>query len=131
MQSRIMLMVHDVEKAAAWFSQLLDARSAHGGPYYDQIESSDGHLLFELHRLDAEEHGVLIDADTDLGVGILVYLDVLDIKATVHRAAALGAEIVEEPHFAEQAGHTEAIVREPNGYLLAFYTPGNVLELTD
>ena len=50
-----MLVVSDVPASSAWYQELLDATSGHGGDEFDMIMS--GHdLLLMLHHSDHVEH---------------------------------------------------------------------------
>lgn len=126
MKTEIMLFVDDVEKSSAWYQQLLGAKSGHGGPEYEMIIDEEGELLFQLHKLDGDEHGVdLSRDDSPRGEGVLVYVNVADMQAIYRRAQSMKANVLRAPTFIELAGHTEFVVKDPDGYSLAIYTRGN------
>lgn len=126
MKTEAMLFVTDVEGSSAWYQSLLGARSGHGGAEYEMIVDDEGELLFQFHRLDGEEHGVsLADAEVPRGAGVLLYVNVPDVIATYRKAREMGAVIEAEPSFQRLAGHTEFVLRDPDGYLLAPYTRGD------
>lgn len=126
MKTEVMLFVEDVEKTSAWYQDLLGARSGHGGSEYEMIIDEEGELLFQLHKLDGDEHGIdLSGDDSPRGAGILVYVSVDDVQGVYRRAQSMGANMLGAPAFIELAGHTEFVVKDPNGYSLAIYTRGN------
>lgn len=123
MKSEVMFFVADVEKSSLWYQALLGAKSGHGGPYYEMIQDQEGELLFQLHKLDGDEHGVdLTDTTIPRGAGVLIYVQVPDVQQVFEQATSMGATIESPPTFIELAGHTECIVKDPDGYSLALYS---------
>lgn len=126
MKVQIMLFVKDVEASSAWYQQLLGVRSGHGGSEYEMIVDAGGELLFQLHHLDGDEHGVnLVSDDTPRGAGVLAYVQVDDVQAIYRQAKRMNAPVSGQPEFINIAGHTEFIVKDPDGYSLAIYARGN------
>ncbi|NJN52117.1 MAG: VOC family protein [Gammaproteobacteria bacterium] len=124
MQAEVMLFVRDVPKSSAFLQQLLGAKSGHGGDEYEMIVDDAGTLLFQLHRVDGDEHGVELREDTPRGAGVLVYVRVDDVRAVFRRAQDMNADIVTQPEYNPLAYHTEFVVRDLDGYGLAIYTRG-------
>ncbi len=124
MRSEVMLFVRDVAKSSSFLQQLLGAKSGHGGEEYEMIVDEEGTLLFQLHRLDGDEHGVELTDSTPRGAGVLVYVNVDDVRAVYRRAREMKADIVTAPGYNPLAYHTEFVVRDPDGYGLAVYTRG-------
>ena len=123
MKTEVMLFVADVQKSSGWYQSLLGAKSGHGGPEYEMILDEEGQLLFQLHKLDGDEHGMnLSDPSVTRGTGVLIYIQVPDIQGVFQQARAMGASVESEPTFIELAGHTECIVKDPDGYSLALYS---------
>ncbi len=123
MKSEIMLFVNNVEASSNWYQELLGATSAHGGSEYEMLTDDSGVLLFQLHKLGGEEHGVnLQDNNSPRGAGVLCYVNVDDVEVIFEKAKQMGADIENEPTFIELAGHTEFILRDPDGYSLAIYS---------
>ena len=128
MKSDVMFFARDVQASSKWYQQLLGARSGHGGPEYEMIVDEEGTLLLQLHHLESEEHNVGVEDEGTLrGAGVLVYITVPDVVATWKRAQSMNADIVSKPPFIQLAGHTEFVVRDPDGYALAVCTRGNVV----
>ncbi len=120
-----MLFVDDVEASSRWFQSLLGAKSAHGGREYEMLVDEAGQLLLQLHHADAEEHGgARLPHGSARGAGVLLYCRVPDVKAAHRRAQEMGATIEGPPTFIQLAGHTEFVVRTPDGYALALYQRG-------
>jgi predicted enzyme related to lactoylglutathione lyase len=126
MKSEVMLFVRDVEASSRWYQSLLGVKSGHGGPEYEMIVDDDGQLLFQFHKLAGEEHGVnLSDDNSPRGAGVLVYLNVPDVNVVYSKAIKMGATVDSAPTYIDLAGHTEFVVKDPDGYSLAIYTRGN------
>lgn len=123
MKTEIMLFVKDVEASSIWYQKLLSAKSAHGGPEYEMLCDDDGELLFQLHKVDGDEHGVnLEDEAIPRGAGVLCYVNVPDVMEVHKQAQLMGANIRSEPTFIKLAGHTEFVLQDPDGYSLAIYS---------
>jgi catechol 2,3-dioxygenase-like lactoylglutathione lyase family enzyme len=120
-----MLFVDDVEASSRWFQTLLGAKSAHGGREYEMLRDEAGELLLQLHHADAEEHGdARLPAGSVRGAGVLLYFKAPDVRAAYERAMAMKAVVEGPPNFIKLAGHTEFVVRTPDGYALAIYQRG-------
>jgi hypothetical protein len=121
-----MLFVDDVEASSKWYQQLLGAQSAHGGPEFETL-MLDGRLVLQLHRADAEEHGgPRLPEGATRGAGVLLYVQVPDVRATHTTAVSMRADIETTPSYIDLARHTEFIVRDPDGYALSVFQPGEV-----
>jgi predicted enzyme related to lactoylglutathione lyase len=126
MQSDVMLFVKNVPESSAWYQELLGAKSAHGGEEFEMIVDDDKNLLFQLHRLEGDEHGINLSEDSSpRGAGVLVYVSVDDVQATFARATEMQAQVVDPPNYVALAGHTEFIVKDPDGYAIAVSTRGD------
>ncbi|MDP7143742.1 MAG: hypothetical protein QGI68_02105 [Pseudomonadales bacterium] len=126
MRTEVMLFVQDVESSSKWYQQLLEAKSGHGGSEYEMIVDDEGSLLFQLHHLDGDEHNVNVTASTSRGDGVLTYVHVDDVNRIHERAKTMNANVLTNPNYIELAGHTEFIIRDPDGYSLAIYSNGKV-----
>ena len=84
-------------------------------------------LVLQLHPAAAREHGdTRLPVGAAPGAGVLFYFQVDDVRALHAHATNLGAHVEGPPAFARQAGHTEFVVRDPDGYALAIYQRGEV-----
>jgi len=120
-----MIFVDDVEATSAFLQRLLGLKSAHGGKEYEMLVDQAGGLVLQLHHADAEEHGgARLPAGAPRGAGVLLYFNVPDVRAAHANARAMGARCEGEPTFIRLAGHTEFVVRDPDGYALAIYQRG-------
>ena len=121
MHTDVTLSVKDVEESSRWYQELLGCRSAHGGPYFEILAKED-ELILMLHTQDAPEHEWSANSsgpDLGRGVSVSISVDTLDEVEAIHqRAKAMGARVLAEPHFNEQAGHTELEVQDLDGYYL-------------
>jgi hypothetical protein len=118
-----MLFVKDVANSSAWYQNLLGAVSAHGGPEYEMLTDSEGELLFQLHKLEGDEHGVSLSDDSSIrGAGVLCYVRVDDVQEIYTKALSMNADVKSGPTFLDLAGHTEFIVKDLDGYSLAVYS---------
>ncbi len=122
-----MLFVDDVEATSRWFQTLLGVKSAHGGHEYEMLKDETGQVFLQLHHADGEEHGgARLPKDSVRGAGVLLYFKVADVRASHARAVSMGATAEGPPTFIKLAGHTEFVVRTPDGYALALYQRGEV-----
>jgi catechol 2,3-dioxygenase-like lactoylglutathione lyase family enzyme len=122
-----MLFVDDVEATSRFLQDLLGLKSAHGGKEYEMLVDADRNLAVQLHHADAEEHGgERLPENAPRGAGVLLYFRVPDVRASYRRAQELAAPCESAPTFIHLAGHTEFVVRTPDGYALALYQRGDV-----
>ena len=120
-----MIFVDDVEASSRWYQELLGLKSAHGGPHYEMLMDEAGALALQLHHADAEEHGgERLPAGSARGTGVLLYIRSSDVRRAHAKALAMGARCESEPTYIEQARHTEFVTRDPDGYAIAVYQPG-------
>lgn len=118
-----MLFVDDVEATSRWFQTLVGLKSAHGGKEYEMLMDEAG-LCLQLHHADAEEHGgERLPKGSARGAGVL-YCKVADVHAAHEKAKAMSATVEGKPTFIKLAGHTEFVVRTPDGYAIALYQRG-------
>jgi catechol 2,3-dioxygenase-like lactoylglutathione lyase family enzyme len=122
-----MIFADDVEATSRWYQQLLGLKSAHGGPHFEMLMDAGGALALQLHHADAEEHGgERLPVGSSRGAGVLLYFKTDDVRAIYAKAQAMGARLETEPTFVQLAGHTEFVVRDPDGYAIAVCQRGNV-----
>jgi catechol 2,3-dioxygenase-like lactoylglutathione lyase family enzyme len=122
-----MLFVDDVEATSRWFQALLGLKSAHGGREYEMLMDDAGQLALQLHHADAEEHGgERLPAGSARGAGVLLYFRTADVRAVHAKAKAMNAAVESDPVFIKLAGHTEFVVRTPDGYAIAVCQRGEV-----
>ena len=122
-----MLFVEDVEATSRWMQEMLGLKSAHGGKEFEMLVDDDRKVTLQLHHADAEEHGDnRLPAGAPKGAGVLLYVQAPDVRAAYAKAQAMGATCEGPPTFIRQAGHTEFVVRDPDGYALAIYQRGEV-----
>src|SRR5690242_2558541 len=89
-----LLSVRDVEASSAWYQQLLQLKSAHGGHEYDRLEWA-GEVVLHLHRWGVEHHhGPFGDVtDKPYGNGVALWIETGDFDGVAARAHAMGATI--------------------------------------
>ena len=120
-----MIFVDDVQATSRWFQDVLGLKSAHGGPHYEMLVDADGALALQLHHADADEHGGnRLPSGSARGAGVLLYMKTPDVRAAHANAIAQNATVEGAPEFIELAGHTEFVVRSPDGYAIALYQRG-------
>jgi catechol 2,3-dioxygenase-like lactoylglutathione lyase family enzyme len=122
-----LIAVRNVRASSRWYQTLLasDAVPDHEHRnWYDRI-FCDGQLVLQLHAWDEEHHPNLVNADAaPPGHGVLLWFEVSDFDAAVHRARSLKAKIVEEPHVNPNARQKEIWIRDPDGYVVVLAGPG-------
>jgi catechol 2,3-dioxygenase-like lactoylglutathione lyase family enzyme len=120
-----MIFADDVEGTSRWYQDLLGLRSAHGGPHYEMLMDGGGALALQLHHAAAEEHGgERLPTGSARGAGVLLYFKTDDVRALYAKAKGMGVTLESDPEFIELAGHTEFVVRDPDGYAIAIYQRG-------
>jgi len=118
-----LIAVSDVERSSRWYQKLLDCQGGHGGQQYEQL-MLDGRMLMQLHKWGDHDHPNLGNPDEAAhGYGVLLWFETPHFDEAVARARALKAEIVEEPHFNNNARHREIWVRDPDGYVVVLASP--------
>ena len=114
-----MLVVRDVPASSRWYQELLGLKSAHGGEEFEMLMGERG-LDLMLHHLDFAEHpGIEDPRQGTPGRGVLLYFTVNDVQAAFERATAMGADLVDEPHYNPNARSVEFTLRDPDGYSLS------------
>ena len=116
-----MLFVHDVEATSRWYQDLFGVRSAHGGPEFEMLAVGEHEIVLQLHHVDADEHGDH-DPGERPGAGVLLYFQADDVRAVHAKAVEMGADVDGEPAWIELAGHTEFVVRDPDGYAISVHS---------
>jgi predicted enzyme related to lactoylglutathione lyase len=122
-QPQPMIAVRDVEASSRWYQRLLGLQSDHGGPEYERLLAG-GVLVLQLHQREVEHHhGPIVDADREVGNGVLLWFgDVANFDEVVTRAGQLAAPVVRPPHRnppeggGNGPGHREIWIRDPDGY---------------
>jgi catechol 2,3-dioxygenase-like lactoylglutathione lyase family enzyme len=117
-----LIAVADVEASSRWYQRLLDCKSGHGGPEFEQL-LFEGEPILQLHAWDAEaeddRHVNMGRADIkSRGNGVLLWFETDDLDAAVARAKEIRAEILERPHINPKARHRECWLRDPDGYVV-------------
>jgi catechol 2,3-dioxygenase-like lactoylglutathione lyase family enzyme len=110
--------VADVARSFAWYQQLLGlpaSSAAHED--FGQIVDADGTVLLCLHGWGAHEHPPLAGPENGrAGNGLLLFFRIDDFDDALRRAAALVAELAEQPHVNPGTGTREFALRDPDGY---------------
>jgi catechol 2,3-dioxygenase-like lactoylglutathione lyase family enzyme len=125
-EAQPLIAVRNVRASSRWYSELLgaDALPEHSHrDFYDRICCS-GRMLLQLHAWDEESHPNLVNAEAaPPGHGVVLWFQVDDFEAAVERAYALGAEVIEEPHFNPAPRHREMWLRDADGYVVVIASP--------
>jgi catechol 2,3-dioxygenase-like lactoylglutathione lyase family enzyme len=122
-----LIAVRNVRTSSRWYQTLLAADSMPEHEHrqmYDRIYC-DGEFVLQLHAWDEDDHPNLVNRDAaPPGHGVLIWFEVSDFDAAVHRARSLHAQIIEEPHVNPNAGQKEMWIRDPDGYVVVLAGPG-------
>lgn len=124
MRPQTLIVVHDVQASAGWYTRLLGCRNDHGGTEYDRLFRGD-ELIMQLHSFEADHHhGPLADPnDRPYGNGVLLWFELDDFDAAVQRARELGAAVVRDVHRNPNPAHWELWLRDPDGYTVVLASP--------
>jgi catechol 2,3-dioxygenase-like lactoylglutathione lyase family enzyme len=123
------IAVRDVRASSRWYQSLLGAKSAMGDEEHEHRNVVDmlarnGEICLQLHAWDEENHPNLTQPEAGPnGHGVLLWFQVTDSEfdECVTQAAALQAEMLEEPHENEYDSR-EFWIRDPDGYVIVFST---------
>lgn len=118
-----LICVHDVQASSAWYQQLLNCSSGHGGDSYERLMAGE-RLILQLHCWDAEhDHGPLGDpALRPYGNGVLLWFELDDFEHAVRRALDMGAATLKARRFSEN-GNWEYWLRDLDGYTVVLTSP--------
>jgi catechol 2,3-dioxygenase-like lactoylglutathione lyase family enzyme len=129
MRPQPLIAVNDVEAASRWYCRLLGFTSGHGGPHYEQL-LWNGDIVMQLHNFEVEHHhGRIGDPNRrPYGNGVLLWFEVDDFDAILHRAAEMNVEIVLPRHRNPPDGdggpnHWECWMKDPDGYVVVVASP--------
>jgi len=118
MRPQPLIAVADVEASSRWYQRLLDCKSGHGGPDYEQLVR-DGEMILQLHAWEDEDHPNLGDPNAAAhGYGVLLWFQTEAFDAALARAKEIEAEIVQGPFVNPNARHREIWLRDPDGYIV-------------
>jgi catechol 2,3-dioxygenase-like lactoylglutathione lyase family enzyme len=128
-RSQPLIAVKDVRSSSRWYSKLLAAErtselfTSDHAHVYDRILCG-GSLVLQLHAWDEEDHPNLVNPSSARpGHGVLLWFEVDDFDAAVHRARALRATVVLKPHVNPAPGHREIWLQDPDGYVVVIASP--------
>ena len=132
MHAQPLIAVQDVEASSRWYQRLLAGQSAHGGAEYERLVVG-GDLVLQLHRWNTHMHPHMGDAQSkSRGNGVVLWFQIDEFDAAIKRARDLNVEFLEEPHVNSNAGHREAWIRDPDGYVVVLASAyGDVATSTD
>jgi catechol 2,3-dioxygenase-like lactoylglutathione lyase family enzyme len=129
MRPQPLICVADVEASSRWYQEVLNCKSAHGGPHYERLEF-DGRLVLQLHQWDVDHHhGPIGDpALKPPGNGLLLWFEVDDFDSALERIRRTNAQIVMPRHRNPPDGgggpnHWEIWIRDPDGYKVVVASP--------
>jgi catechol 2,3-dioxygenase-like lactoylglutathione lyase family enzyme len=124
-----LIAVANVPASKTWYCALLgleatsDTMASDHSHLYDRL-LKDGMLVLQLHSWEDENHPNLVGQHTAKpGHGVLLWFEVDDFDATVARAKALKAEIVEDVHVNPAPQHRELWLRDADGYVVVVCSP--------
>jgi catechol 2,3-dioxygenase-like lactoylglutathione lyase family enzyme len=118
MQAQPLIAVRDVQASSRWYQALLGCESGHGGPDYEQLVF-EGTMILQLHHWDAHDHPHLgNELSEPHGNGVVLWFQADAIDATVKRAKALKATVLEPLKVNTNANHREIWLRDPDGYVV-------------
>lgn len=118
MHPQPLIAVKDVEASSAWYQQLINCRSGHGGTEYERLLGQSDEIVLQLHQWDVHEHPHLGDPEQLKGNGVLLWFQIDDFDGAVKRANSIAAEILEGPQVNPNANHREIWIRDPDGYVV-------------
>jgi catechol 2,3-dioxygenase-like lactoylglutathione lyase family enzyme len=124
MKSEPMIAVENVEKSSAWYAELLQLSSGHGGPYHDWLVDEYGQTQLHLHCWESDFYPTMDDASGGkVGHGLVLCFRVSEIDQPHARAQKLRAAIERTPFINDLTNQKECWLRDPDGYLIILCGP--------
>jgi catechol-2,3-dioxygenase len=112
------IAVKDVAKSSKWYQDLLDLESNHGGDNFEMLTAGSGTVILCLHRWGEHDHPTMTDPGITVGNGLILYFRVSVLDEIWSNAIRLNIDIEQEPHWNENSGQQQFILRDLDGYYL-------------
>ena len=119
MRPQPLISVTDVDASRRWYRRLFGLDSNEGNLEYARL-FQNGHLILQLHSFEAEhDHGPIGNRDDKpYGNGLLLWFEVDDFDAVMHRVTEMAVEIVMLRHRNPRPNHWECWIRDSDGYIV-------------
>ena len=112
------IAVKEVEASSRWYQSVFECRSTHGGEEFDMLVSDKDEVLLCLHKWGAHEHPTMINPDTVIGNGLILYFRTENMERIRRNVKKLDLEVEEEIHHNPNSSKKEFSLRDPDGYYL-------------
>lgn len=111
------IAVKNIPKSSEFYQKLLDCKSEHGGETFEILTSEETVLLC-LHKWGEHEHPTMLNAEKEIGNGLILFFRVGDINQVLENAKKLKANIEKEIHYNENSLKNQFTLRDLDGYYL-------------
>ncbi len=123
MQAQPLITVSSVSASARFYCALLGARRGHEGENYAQILVGD-EMIMQLHDFESDDnHEPLVDLNTALGNGFVLWFETDDFDALLQRVKDHGLTTDRKPFENVYAKQMECWLRDPDGYRVVIAGP--------
>jgi hypothetical protein len=112
------IAVENVSKSSAWYQQVLGLKSNHGGDTFEMLADKNDCVILCLHKWGEHEHPTLTDPTITKGNGLILYFRVTNFLDIWNKVVRLNLTVEQEPHFNENSGQQQFILRDLDGYYL-------------
>jgi len=116
-KTEIIIAVKDVPMSSKFYQNLLNCKSAHGGETFEIL--TDEHVVILcLHKWGAHEHPTMLNPETEIGNGLILFFRVNNLTEIFRNAKKLNANIEKEIHYNPNSMKNQFILRDPDNYYL-------------
>ncbi len=120
------LTVTDMDRAIAFYTERLGFSTTHvdppDAPIFVALEREEASLFLVSQGSREEPYQVEDLARNKRGVGLRLYFEVDDARATYEALQAAGVKILREIVYNEEEDYTEFSILDPDGYEIGIYS---------
>ena len=116
-RTETIIAVKDVKKSSAFYQNLLNCNSEHGGDTFEILTNEDIVILC-LHKWGDHEHPTMLNSEKEVGNGLILFFRVDNLKQIFENAIKLNVYIEKEIHYNENSLKNQFILRDIDNYYL-------------
>lgn len=112
------IAVKDVELSSKWYQTVFDCKSMHGGSTFDVLVNDKKEVMLCLHKWGAHEHPSMVQANKQIGNGIILYFRTENLLKVRQNARGVNAEILEDIELNPNSNKQEFSIKDIDGYYI-------------
>ena len=109
--------VQDVEKSSAWYQNILNLRSNHGGQDFEILVNENSDIILCLHKWGEHGHPTLLKPENKDN-GLILYFKVDDLESIWENTIKLNVTVDYGLRLNENSGKEDFALRDLDGYYL-------------